>query len=72
MPTLTVLIEQLWVRIGPCFNYLYPQSEEMSQGHHNYDDLLEALSEKDEKRSVKAIHKAIDDGADILRRQYFG
>lgn len=72
MPTLTVLIEQLWVRIGPCFNYLYPQSEEMTQGHHNYDDLLEALAEKDEKRSVKAIHKAIDDGADILRRQYFG
>lgn len=72
MPTLTSLIEQLWVRIGPCFNYLYPQSDEMAQGHHNYDDLLEALGEGDSKRCVKAIVKSIDDGAAILMDQYFG
>lgn len=72
MPTLTSLIEQLWVRIGPCFNYLYPQSDEMAQGHHNYDDLLEGLAEGDTKRCVKAIVKSIDDGATILMDQYFG
>ncbi|WP_435953755.1 GntR family transcriptional regulator [Dryocola sp. BD626] len=72
MPTLTALIEQLWVRIGPCFNYLYPQSEEMAQGHHNYDDLLEALEQGDSQRCVKALIKSIDDGATILREQYFG
>ncbi|WP_192457172.1 GntR family transcriptional regulator [Musicola keenii] len=71
MPTLTSLIEQLWVRIGPCFNYLYPQSTETAQGHHNYDELLEALAAGDSERSVRAIHKAIDDGAEILMRQYF-
>ncbi|MEL4013752.1 GntR family transcriptional regulator [Dryocola clanedunensis] len=71
MPTLSVLIEQLWVRIGPCFNYLYPQSEETAQGHHNYDDLLEGLAGKDVNRCVKAILKSIDDGATILMNQYF-
>ncbi|WP_202301827.1 GntR family transcriptional regulator [Dryocola clanedunensis] len=72
MPTLCVLIEQLWVRIGPCFNYLYPQSEAAAQGHHNYDDLLEGLAQRDEKRCVRAILKSIDDGATILMNQYFG
>ncbi|WP_455428145.1 GntR family transcriptional regulator [Dryocola sp. LX212] len=71
MPTLSVLIEQLWVRIGPCFNYLYPQSQETAQGHHNYDDLLEGLAEKDVNRCVKAVLKSIDDGATILLNQYF-
>lgn len=72
MPTLTALIEQLWVRIGPCFNYLYPQSQEVAQGHHNYDDLLEALAAGDSQRCVKVLLKSIDDGATILREQYFG
>ncbi|HEY1845296.1 MAG TPA: GntR family transcriptional regulator [Buttiauxella sp.] len=72
MPTLTALIEQLWVRIGPCFNYLYPQSQEVAQGHHNYEDLLEALAAGDSQRCVKALVKSIDDGATILREQYFG
>lgn len=71
MPTLTALIEQLWVRIGPCFNYLYPQSQEMAQGYHNYDDLLEALAAGDSQRCVNALIKSIDDGAAILREQYF-
>lgn len=71
MPILTALIEQLWVRIGPCFNYLYPQSQEMAQGHHNYDDLLQGLAQGDTNRCVNAIIKSIDDGAAILRQQYF-
>lgn len=71
MPTLTSLIEQLWARIGPCFNYLYPQSDEMAQGHHNYDDLLAALANKDSQRCKKIILKSIDDGAAILMDQYF-
>lgn len=70
MPTLMVLIEQLWVRIGPYFNFLYPQSSEMAQGHHNYDDLLDALEQGDVAASVAAIQKAIDDGANILVRHY--
>ena len=71
MPTLTSLIEQLWVQIGPCFNYLYPQSADMAQGHHNYDELLLGLKAGDSARCVASIHKAIDDGAAILEKHYF-
>ena len=71
MPTLTALIEQLWVQIGPCFNYLYPQSPHMAQGQHNYDQLLVALEAGDAKRCVKLIHKSFDDGAAILGKHYF-
>ncbi|EKK5269074.1 GntR family transcriptional regulator [Cronobacter dublinensis] len=72
MPTLVALIEQLWMRIGPCFNYLYPQSEEFVRGHHNYDDLLAALEAGDSAACVRAIHQSINDGASILKKQYFG
>ncbi|MDX5630389.1 MULTISPECIES: FCD domain-containing protein [unclassified Brenneria] len=71
MPTLVSLIEQLWVQIGPCFNYLYPQSAEIVHRQHNYDELLLALAEGDSERCVKSIHKAIDDGVSILEKNYF-
>ncbi|ATA24429.1 GntR family transcriptional regulator [Brenneria goodwinii] len=71
MPTLVSLIEQLWVQIGPCFNFLYPQSADTASSQHNYDELLLALAEGDSERCVKSIHKAIDDGASILEKNYF-
>lgn len=70
MPTLVELIEQLWVRIGPSFNYLYPHVEQLSNLLHNYDSLLDALTEGDAAQSVAAIHKSIMDESDILQRQY--
>ena len=70
MPTLTSLIEQLWVRIGPCFNYLYPDSEELSRGNHAYDDLLRALEKGDCAASQQAIVNMIDTGAKILVHQF--
>jgi len=71
MPTLTVLIEQLWIQIGPCFNYLYPQSNDWNERQHNYDALLTALAAKDTAAAVASVHKAINDGAAILEKQYF-
>lgn len=70
MPTLTALIEQLWVRVGPCFNYLHPLSCEVFKQHRYYDDLLDALEKKDQAESGAAMCRAIDLGADILQRQY--
>lgn len=70
MPTLVMLIEQLWVQIGPCLNYLYPQPMEMTRGH-NYDHLLDALKTKDVAAAERVVMKAIDDGAAILMRTYF-
>ncbi|QIU88847.1 GntR family transcriptional regulator [Yokenella regensburgei] len=70
MPTLTALIEQLWVRIGPSFNYLHPQPEMVFHGSDFYQELLAALEKKDETASYQAICSAIDQGAAVLQRQY--
>jgi GntR family colanic acid and biofilm gene transcriptional regulator len=64
------IIEQLWVRIGPCFNYLYPSSHELMRGH-DYGDLLAALERGDGAACEKALCRAIDDGAIILRKQFY-
>lgn len=72
MPTLMELIEQLWVRIGPSFNYLYPRFDEVSKMSHNYDALIMALTESDVEKSIAAIHKSISDDSDVLFRQYIG
>jgi len=69
MPTLTALIEQLWVQIGPCFNYLYPTSDDLMRGH-NYSDLLSALEEGDGFASERALWRAIDEGANIINKQF--
>lgn len=69
MPTLTALIEQLWVQIGPCFNYLYPASDDLMRGH-NYSDLLSALEEGDGFASERALWRAIDEGAKIILKQF--
>jgi GntR family transcriptional regulator, colanic acid and biofilm gene transcriptional regulator len=69
MPTLTAIIEQLWVRIGPCFNYLYPSSPELSRGY-DYGYLISALENGDENGCENAICQTIDDGAVILLKQF--
>ncbi|WLI77397.1 GntR family transcriptional regulator [Kosakonia sp. H02] len=70
MPTLTALIEQLWVRIGPCYNYLYPKSEHLMRVQH-YSDLIAALEEGDAFASERAVWRAIDEGANIVHKQFF-
>lgn len=72
MPTLLSLIEQLWVRIGPCFNHLYPVSEELAHGHHDYIDLLDALERGDSDASQKSILCVIDMGVNIVQTQFKG
>ncbi len=70
MPTLTAIIEQLWVRIGPCFNYLYPSSESLMRSHGAYDGLLSSLEKGQCAESKQAIIDAIEVGETILLRQY--
>ncbi len=66
MPHLLGIIESLWLRIGPCFNYLYPQTSITSDGYHNYDDAIAALRQRDVVAVRKAIEKAINQGAELL------
>ena len=63
MPTLLDIIKALWLRLGPCFNYLYPQPR---LDRHSYDDLIEALRAADGPAARSAIERAIDQGAGIL------
>jgi GntR family transcriptional regulator, colanic acid and biofilm gene transcriptional regulator len=66
MPMLLGVIETLWLRAGPGFNYLYPEVHGVPAEHHNYDELLSALRQRSSDRARKAIEKAIDDGAALV------
>ena len=70
MPTLTTMIEQLWVRIGPCFNYLQTLSCEVLRQHRLCDELFTALERGDQALSAAAICQAIDKDAAVIQRQY--
>ena len=65
MPTLLEVIETLWLRAGPGFNYLYPEVEEEQNRaeHANYSRLIRALRDRDSAAARDAIEHAIDDGA---------
>jgi len=71
MPTLNALIEQLWVRIGPCINYLHRELDDIKVSTYHYDELLSALERRDVDASQKAIDKLIDEANTLLQRQYF-
>lgn len=71
MPTLNSLIEQLWVRIGPCINYLHEDLSDVPAETYHYDDLLSALEKRDVAASREAIDKAIDEANILLQRQYY-
>lgn len=66
MPTLLGVIETLWLKAGPGFNYLYPDPDKGKAllEHHNYDDLLAALNRRSPDEARAAIEHAIDDGAE--------
>ena len=65
------LIEQLWVRIGPCMNYLHQELNDIKASTYHYDELLSALERRDVVACQKAIDKVIDEANLLLQRQYF-
>ncbi|EOY5722342.1 GntR family transcriptional regulator [Enterobacter cloacae] len=71
MPTLSALIEQLWIRIGPCINYLHQELNDIKASSYHYEELLSALGRGDVEGSQKAIEKLIDEANSLLQRQYF-
>ncbi|HCJ6522886.1 TPA: GntR family transcriptional regulator [Enterobacter cloacae] len=71
MPTLGALIEQLWIRIGPCINYLHQELNDIKASSYHYEELLSALERGDVEGSQKAIEKLIDEANSLLQRQYF-
>ncbi|WP_312979262.1 GntR family transcriptional regulator [Atlantibacter sp.] len=71
MPTLNNLIEQLWVQVGPCFNFLYPQLPEIEQCQYDYHELIDALEARDPERCVCAVHQVIEDANALVSRFYY-
>lgn len=70
MPTLSSLIEQLWVRIGPCFNCLYDPDLVLPSKSYRYEALLAALEQGDREASRAAINNVIDEANGILIKQF--
>lgn len=70
MPTLTAMIEQLWVRIGPCFNLSADAALRVLRQHRICDALFSALERGDQTQSAAAICRAIDKDAAVIQRQY--
>jgi len=70
MPTLNALIEQLWVQIGPCFNYLHEERHDTASVPYHYAELLSALERRDVEASRKEIDLLIDEADVLLRKQY--
>lgn len=69
MPTLLQIIETLWLRAGPGFNFLFPEpgmrtADPIVTEHANYAALIAALRRRDSVAAGEAIGKAIDDGSD--------
>lgn len=71
MPTLSALIEQLWVRIGPCINYLHEGLNDITTSPYHYSALLAALERRDVEACQEAIDTLIDEANVLLQRQYF-
>lgn len=71
LPTLTEMIEQLWVRIGPNFNFLYPAAREMVGHYESYHSLIDVLASRDEHEAERVIHRMIDIGAELITRQHY-
>ncbi|MCU6671653.1 GntR family transcriptional regulator [Enterobacteriaceae bacterium H4N4] len=70
MPTLSALIEQLWMRIGPCFSYYYDRDIELPVESYRYDELLSALEDRDIARSRAAVADMVDKANNLLVQQY--
>ncbi|MCU6663428.1 MAG: GntR family transcriptional regulator [Silvania sp.] len=70
MPTLSALIEQLWMRIGPCFSYYYDRDIDLPVSVYRYDELLSALEARDVERSRAAVADMVDKANNLLVQQY--
>ncbi|MFT8930847.1 MAG: FCD domain-containing protein [Acetobacter syzygii] len=65
-PVLLEIIEQLWLKIGPMFNYLFPQADVETDMPHNYDLLLSAVKDRNREEVCNIIKKSIDKGTEII------
>lgn len=68
MPRLVVMIETLWLRIGPSFNDLYPEFQTSRRGVANHTAAIRGLRRKDAAAVRAAMENDIRDGYQRLVR----
>ncbi|WP_457587887.1 GntR family transcriptional regulator [Ensifer canadensis] len=68
LPHLVLMIETLWLRIGPSLHNLYPEFAKERFGVHNHEVAMEALQERDGASVRAAIENDIRDGYRRLKR----
>jgi GntR family colanic acid and biofilm gene transcriptional regulator len=66
MPILLQLIEDMWLRTGPLFNFLFPMLPGTHQYERPYAALLKALRQRDPDKVRDAVHAAIDSGSERI------
>lgn len=72
MPTLTEMIEQLWVRMGPSLHFLYErESNDAYQNNvEHYQCLLNAISTGNKEASRQCLLDIINKNVAVIKRQY--
>ncbi|MGR3373441.1 GntR family transcriptional regulator [Pseudooceanicola nanhaiensis] len=68
MPTLTEVLEGLWIRIGPLLSELYPDAHPTYSERHQHLNVLDALRARDAYALREAIRMDLMEGGRNLRQ----
>lgn len=68
MPTLTEVLEGLWIRIGPLLSDLYPNAHPTYAERHQHLNVLDALRARDSYALREAIRMDLIEGGRALRQ----
>ncbi len=66
MPSLTKILESLWLQSGPTLNLLYPHAAPRYAGEHQHVRVLRALRERDGQAAGDAIRADLEEGGAAL------
>lgn len=72
MPTLTDMIEQLWVRMGPSLHFLYATAKEDVYSHcvDHYRLLFKLIAEGNKEASRSCLVDIINKNVAVVKQQY--
>ena len=68
MPTLTEVLEGLWIRIGPLLSELYPNAHPTYAERHQHLNILDALRARDPYSLREAVRMDLFEGGRNLRQ----
>lgn len=71
LPLLLGMIEQLWIRVGPCFHFLRQLPERITQHSHSYDALLDAIKSKNVAKAQEELVLAIEHSNQLAMTHFF-